>query len=536
MNPRLRRVPIVLLLLLCLIVPNSFASAYNGHPKLVVVIVVDQLRGDLLERYHDEFVDGGFRLLLDRGAWFSECRYNYVNTRTGPGHATIGTGAYTVGHGMMQNEWWEPSKNKIVSTVDDDNTTLLGANVSGAGASPWRMLAGTFGDQLKLATNGKARVFGVALKDRSAILPVGYSADGAFWIDHPTGQFVTSTYYMKQAPQWVVDFNKSGAAAKYLNKQWTDSKGDVMGSTAPRTKKDGTPVAYYDLVGSTPMANDYTLDFVKALMTNEKLGQGSTTDLLVVSFSSHDILAHQKGLESDIDHAYLLALDKQLAGFFNYLGQTIGLAEVTIALTSDHGGAPAPAFAKPLRIPAGNVNGGDLTKQVNATLSAKYGKRDYVKQLTYPNILLNEQAFVAAGLTNEAEAEHAMGEAMKQAGMRGYVTKSQLASGDLPNIPFRQQYLNSYSPFGPWYVMGMQPPFYVSAWDATDHGSAFSYDAHVPLAFYGIAFKPGKYLGHAEPVDLAVTLSALLGTNPPSHAVGRVLTEALKTSDAAAAR
>src|SRR5438105_5725255 len=185
-----------LTLLICLhIGGRSFASAYNARPKLIVVVVVDQLRGDYLERYRNQFGEGGFRLLLDHGAYFTDCNYDYANTRTAPGHATLGSGAYSNGHGIMANEWWDPQKKKTVTSVEDGATKIVGIADAGPGSSPHNLQADTLGDELKLATQGKARVFGIALKDRAAILPNGFSADAAFWIDHNTGAWITSTYY-----------------------------------------------------------------------------------------------------------------------------------------------------------------------------------------------------------------------------------------------------------------------------------------------------------------------------------------------------
>src|SRR6266852_6193625 len=192
----------------------GFGSAYNAHPKLIVVVVIDQFRGDYLERYRDQFGDGGFRLLLDHGAYFTECNYNYANTCTAPGHATLLTGAYTSGHGIHANEWWDPLKKRMVTAVQDDGTKLVGAPGNASGASPHNLLADTLGDELKLATQGKARVFAIALKDRAAILPAGFSGDGAYWIDQKSGTWITSTYYRSELPKWAQDFNESKRTEK----------------------------------------------------------------------------------------------------------------------------------------------------------------------------------------------------------------------------------------------------------------------------------------------------------------------------------
>src|ERR1700686_2330351 len=220
---RLPRSPFVALFLLCSI-PGAFGSAYNARPKLVVVIVIDQFRGDYLERYRDQFGDGGFRVFLDRGAYFTDCNYDYANTRTAPGHATLFTGSYTSGHGIIANEWWDPQKKKRVTSVEDDSVKLVGGGNGGAGASPHNLLADTLGDELKLATQGKARVFAVSLKDRAAVLPAGFAGDGAYWIEPKSGAWITSTYYRDQVPKWVQDFN-STRASKYWDREWKDAQG-----------------------------------------------------------------------------------------------------------------------------------------------------------------------------------------------------------------------------------------------------------------------------------------------------------------------
>jgi predicted AlkP superfamily pyrophosphatase or phosphodiesterase len=509
--------------LILLVATAAFSSAYNARPKLVVVIVVDQLRGDMIERYHDQFVDGGFRLLMDRGAWFSSCYYNYANLRTGPGHSTIGTGTYTLGHGIFANEWYDAAQQKIVTSVEDANTRLLGADVKGAGSSPHNLLTDTIGDELKLATLGKARVYGIALKDRAAILPIGFAADAAFWIDHETGAWLTSTYYAKQAPAWLLKFNGEHRAEKYLNLEWKDPSGKVLRTTS--VEENGNR-DFYNAVGKTPYAGEYTFELARELVDTEKLGNGPNTDLLVISLSDNDILQHDVGPDSPVEKEMMLATDRQLAGFFAYLGRKIGLANVAIALTADHGAAPEPEYAKSLRVPANAFDSRKYRLELNGILSKNLGKTaDYIRGYDHPNAYLNEAAFAAVNL-QEAAAEKAVGEALKQAGALGYVTKSQLASGDVPNTVFRQKYLNSYSPYGPWYVFAIPRPFTIGYPTGTDHSLPYSYDTHVPLAFFGLAFRPGQYRQTVEMVDLAPTLASLLGINPPASAVGRALHEA----------
>ena len=291
-----------------LAVAPAQAQVYAGKPKLIVIVVIDQFRGDYLNRDHDKFKGRGFSLFIDEGAWFTDCYFDYANTKTAPGHATIGTGAYSDGHGIESNEWWDAfgptirrlprSKTSAINWLICRTTRFLAtcrerqawAPKWAVGSSPLNLRATTLGDELRLATVGKSRVYGVSLKDRAAILPAGQAANGAFWIDTASGYFTTSTYYMEHLPEWASAFNASGRpeqAAKDANAEGT--------------------IQFFDLVGRTPAANSYELDFAKALITGEKLGQNGVTDLLVISLSANDIQGHQFGPDSDFEQQMILA-------------------------------------------------------------------------------------------------------------------------------------------------------------------------------------------------------------------------------------
>src|ERR1700736_6644767 len=266
-------IPGLLLVLALNLSPSSFASAYDAHPKLVVIIVIDQFRGDYLERYREQFGDGGFRLFLDHGAYFSDCNYNYANTHTAPGHATLLSGAYTNGHGIVANDWWDSKKKRMVSSVEDEDTKTVGVSGDKPGASPHNLMADTLGDELKLATQGKARVFGVSLKDRAAVLPAGFAGDGAYWIEPQTGAWVTSTYYRDDLPRWVQDFNAT-RTAQYWDREWKGEQGTVLRSTAHpknsendndknKANREKSEAGFYQVVGSTPFGNEYEFEFAK---------------------------------------------------------------------------------------------------------------------------------------------------------------------------------------------------------------------------------------------------------------------------------
>jgi hypothetical protein len=422
----------------------------------------------------------------------------------------------------MSNEWWDPQKKREVTSVEDDNTTLVGSSESGPGVSPHNLLASTLGDEMKLATHGRSKVFGISLKDRAAVLPAGF-AGSAYWIDKDSGAWITSTYYTKALPGWVQQFDNSKRADKYLNREWKDENGNLVAKTTANGK------GFYAVVGGTAFANDFELEFARELIVYEHLGSGPATDLLAVSLSANDILGHQVGPDAPAMRAMAMALDRQLSDFFAFLGKQIGLANVWIALSADHGVAPVPAETAKLHIPAAGLSGRKMGEQINTAVAERLSsgrKADYVTAFDYPLAWLDQEAFSPLHLKEE-DAERAVGEAMQQLGLRGYYTRVQLARGDVPNTPLARKYLNSYSGLGGWYVMGVPAPYTVGSTSGTDHASPYSYDTHVPLALYGLPFQAGTYRAHAEPVDLAVTLAALLGINAPTHASGRVLTESL---------
>lgn len=503
----------------------SFGSAYNGRPKLIVVIVIDQFRGDYLERYRDQFGEGGFKLFLDHGAYFTDCNYDYASTSTGPGHASIFTGTYSMGHGIMENQWWDSQKRATVTAVHDDAVKLIGNSSEGQGVSPRNLLADTLGDELRLATQGKARVFNISFKDRAAILPGGFSSNGAYWVEGKTGNWITSTYYRGELPKWVQDFNSGANAAKYLDREWRDRDGNVLRTTKIVNGK----TSFVSRVESTPFADDYEFDFARDLITYEKVGSGPATDLLTISLSANDILGHEVGPDDPQMRAMALALDRQLADFFSYLGKQFGLANVWIALSADHGVAPLPSVANKLKLPASVLDAEKQQPRINQLLSEKLGKKAvYVPEFSFPVAWLDPQAFAAVQV-KEKDAERSVGEILKQMGMRDYFTRSQLAVGDVPHNDLGTKYLHSYSAYGSWFVMGV-PQIFMLGWEGgTDHSSPYTYDTHVPLLFFGVPFQTGTYRTHSEPIDLAVTLASLLGINAPTHATGRVLVEALNS-------
>ncbi len=399
---------LLIALLIFTLPPRVQASAYDAHPKLVILLVIDQFRADYLDRYRADFKGRGFRLFLDHGAYFEDCYYDYANTKTAPGHATLATGAYTDGHGISSNAWWDLTRNKErpITSVEDQRYKLVGMPDSAhasPGASPFNLRASTIGDSLRLATQGQARVFGISLKDRAAILPAGYSANGAYWIDPASGVFITSSYYMAALPDWVNTFNTSGRIAQ------AEQEAGISD-----TKQ------FYNTVGPTPAANAYELDFARALIQNEQLGKHSVTDLVTVSLSATDILGHEVGPDSPEQRQMVDTLDQQLDGFTAWLEKNVpgGLANVWIALSADHGVAPVPAQATAFGLPAAAFDMSKFTASLNDSMNGKFSPGEKVQYLLpdqeLPYLALNQPSFEVAGI-NEHEAEQAIEQAVPAA-------------------------------------------------------------------------------------------------------------------------
>ncbi|MDE3063205.1 MAG: alkaline phosphatase family protein, partial [Acidobacteriota bacterium] len=520
--PRAFLLRIVLLSLALLVPVLARAQAFIGKPKLIVIVVIDQFRADYLNRHAADFKGRGFNLFMKEGAWFTDCYYDYANTKTAPGHSTIGTGAYTDGHGIESNEWWDAARgyDHQVSSVEDERYQLVDlppasipANQPGApadapgfviGASPLNLRATTIGDELRLATQGRARVYGVSLKDRAAILPAGQAANGAFWIDQDSGQFTTSTYYMQHLPEWAAAFNHGGRIAQ------AEQEASVPGTTQ-----------FYELVGRTPAANRYELDFTKALITGEQLGQRGVTDLVVVSLSANDIQGHQFGPDSDSENNMILSLDQDLGTFFSWLDKNIGLNNVWLALTADHGIAPVPGEAAKLGIQAAAVDMKKVYAALNADLNQRHSPGQKLAYLLpgpdLPYIVLDKRTYARLHI-DEAAAENELAEllpgavaalAPKAGGplpadhrlpvtphLRYVYTRLQLANGPLPPSDWGRILAHSVVDHGNWYVMAILDPYQLagaSAFAGTNHFTPWSYDRHVPLAFYGQPFIPGEY-------------------------------------------
>ncbi len=525
--------------------PALHAQAYTGSPKLVIELVFDQFRGDYLDRWRADFkAKNGWNLFLKQGAHYTDCYYDYANLVTGPGHSTIGTGAYSDGHGVPVNDWFEKGpdgKIRSVQSIDDDRYTVVGLPAgakASPGVSPHFEVASTLGDELVLATGGKARVFGVSLKDRAAVLTSGHATRGAYWTDHESGRWITSTYWTNQLPAWVESFNSSDEVAK------------------ARAASNIPSGSFYELVGATQQGVAYQLDFAKALIQNEHLGHNpdGVTDLITISVSSTDIAGHRYGPDEGHERALVDASDVELDRFFTWIDQTVGLKNVYVSMTGDHGVAPSVNAAIGMGMPARGIPTKPMYDFVEKALQAKFkpsGTVKYVLGGESPWMQIDPAPFEAQGIT-EQQAEDATAQAVydyfasqprettQHAGAVGgrlpepmrvqYVyTATQLRTGQVPNTDQGRRELHSYSPVMRWAVhLNFGAYQYYGSETGTTHYSQNSYDRHVPLDFYGAAFQPGIYHNQVQPVDIAATFASLLRINRPSAAVGTVRTEAFK--------
>jgi hypothetical protein len=538
---RLRKSITVVLSVLLLLPSTPFAKAdaYHAKPKLVIVLVIDQFRGDYLDRYRDDFkTPSGFNLFLKRGAYFTDCYYDYANTMTAPGHSTIGTGAYTDGHGIALNQWWDLTRSTTheISSVEDERYATIGDPESkDVGASPRNQLASTLGDEVVLATQGKSKLFGISLKDRAAILTSGHASKGAFWVDHASGKFVTSTYWEPQLPAWVKAFNDSDHAARAI------------------AEAKARPGHFYDDVGAAPASVTYLFDFAKSLVTGEQMGRHDVTDVLTISISSTDILGHKVGPDALEQRALIDAIDVRMNDFFTWLDKNVdgGISNVWVSLTGDHGIAPTVAAATDRGMPAASFSLPKLLDALETALNQRFSPGKSTKYLLggeLPYIQLDPRAFAPLKL-NEAEAEQAVADLLpstldslvppppsgvsqtrlpQRPSVHRVYTHVQMAAGQLPATDEGRLILHSYSPNGGWNVM-FSPGMYQMAYaTGTNHFTPYSYDRHVPLAFFGAPFVPGTYHDRVAPVDIASTFASLLRVNQPSAAVGRVLTMAIR--------
>ncbi|MEP7272442.1 MAG: alkaline phosphatase family protein [Acidobacteriota bacterium] len=515
--------------------------------KLVVGLMIDQFRADYLVRFRDQFVSGGLERLLDGGAVFANAHYIHVPTYTACGHATFMSGASPSLNGIIGNEWFDRTLNKRVTSVSDDSVKLLtGASSDAAGASPSKLLGSTLGDELRLASEGESKVVGIAFKDRSAILPAGKRPNGAYWFDNKSGGFVSSTYYFSELPEWVRKFNRDVRAERYFGKKWerllpeaaySRSRPDnapeeksIFGTTFPYTINGGENAVgprFYAQFEMTPFGNEFAIEFARAAIENEALGADSIPDLLTLSLSANDLLGHTYGPYSQEVQDMVLRTDRMLADFFTYLDRKVGMNNVVIALSADHGVAPIPEMIAEQGF-GGRIGARVVPTAVTAALTSQFGSGEWIRQYVNGNVYLDETIIETKKLDKKAVELAACAAAITVRGIGSCYTRSDLIAGSLPQDRVARAVASGFYAARNGNIIAVPEPFwFVAEGIATTHGGPYSYDTHVPVILYGPGFIAGRYTEESSPADIAPTLAALLNLTPPSNYVGRVLSEAL---------
>ena len=518
-------------------------NPFNENPKLVVGIVVDQMRYDYLTRFWDKFEENGFKKLVNEGFIFRNNHFNYVPTYTGPGHASVFTGTTPANHGIISNSWFDKTQKRFVYCAGDGAVEPVGTKSAAGKMSPHRLNATSIADENRLHTQLRGKTIGIALKDRGAILPAGHSANAAYWFHgQDEGKWITSSYYMTELPLWVQDFNNSKKVDSYL-KTWNpvlniesyqESGVDENKFEAGFRGKETTTFPYnlkelaadngnYDIIKATPFGNDLTTDFAKAAIVGENLGQDQETDFLTLSYSSTDYIGHNFGVNSkEVEDAYL-RLDKNLADLLQFLDQKIGVNQYTLFLTADHGGVDVPSYLNSVKIPAGYLNETSFTENFQNYIKTEFKEDSLVLNVSNSQVFLNY----------ELMKEKKMDPAMVQNNIASYL----LQQDQISKVFTRQQLMNSTFAEGiPLAVQRgfnqkrsgdvifvLDPGVIVYPETGSTHGSGFAYDTHVPLIFYGYGIKKGNSSKRSEIPDIAPTLAVLLGISFPNSSTGKVL-------------
>jgi hypothetical protein len=490
----------------------SYAAA--PKPKLVLAIAIDQFRYDYLTRFRADY-SGGLARLLTKGAVFTNARYEHFPTVTAIGHSTFMSGATPSISGIIGNDWYDREAHKNVTSVSDDATKLLGGK-DAAGSSPRRMLVSTVGDELKMSGRGKTRVIGISLKDRSAVLPAGHMADGAFWFDGKTGNFVSSTFYFADLPAWVKDFNAGRPADRY--------KGEHFGK---KTLPAEAGEKLYESLPASPFGNELIEMLAERAIQAEQLGQRDATDLLAVSFSSNDYVGHELGPDAPEVREISILTDKLLDKFFRFVDSKIGIANVLVVITADHGVSPVPEVNAGRKMPGGRMPAGIVQDTVQAALAKKYGDGKWILSPSEHSLYLNLDLVHSKNL-DAAEVNRAAAQAALTIPhvFRVY-TRERLMNGAALEDQVGRRVMNGFYVRRSADIEIMLEPYWMFAARGTTHGTTFNYDAHVPVIFMGPGVKPGRYHANIAVNDIAPTLATMLDVETPSGSVGRVLSEML---------
>ncbi len=527
-------------------ISSTKVTVAPAKPRLVVGIVVDQMRWDYLYRFANRYGSGGFNRLLNEGFSCQNAFIPYTPTVTAAGHTCVYTGSVPAIHGIVGNNWWNKLTQKNAYCSEDASVSGVGSNNQNGKMSPKNMLATTIGDELRLATNFSSKVIGIAIKDRGAILPAGHSANAAYWYDNSTGKWITSTFYMNALPSWVANFNDRNLVDSFYKLNWstlypintyTQSTADEKAYESKPFGNEQTrfPYNFQNYVGknwaainTTPYGNTFTLALAKEAIRNEQLGKNTATDMLCVSLSSTDYVGHSFGPNSiELEDTYL-RLDADLAAFFSYLDKEVGQNAYTIFLTADHGVAHVPGFMKEHQLPGGLADDGAWQKQMNSQLKNLFGINKAIVSMHNYQVHLNVAQIDSAKVELAVVKKWIMGFLEKQEAVAQVMDIKEIGNAMLPT-KLKEMLSNGYFPSRCGDIQIILKPGYIDGGNTgTTHGVWAPYDAHIPMLFAGNGIKQGKTHSETYMTDIAATIAALLNIQMPSGCIGKVINEVLK--------
>jgi predicted AlkP superfamily pyrophosphatase or phosphodiesterase len=529
---------------------NSIPNYQNTlpRPKLVIGIVVDQMRWDYLYRYYDRYAeDGGFKTLLKQGFTCENTMIPYTPTVTACGHASIYTGSVPAIDGITGNDWWDYDFSQMVYCTGDNMAKSIGSNTDAGKMSPHNLLVTTIGDEMRLATNFHSKVIGIALKDRGAILPAGHSANGAYWYDDKTGDWISSSYYMNDLPGWLKDLNAKKLSDHYFAQEWNTL---YPVDTYVQSTPDDEPFEYkpfgantkgfpynlsqfigknYGLLPVTPYGNTITLEVAKAAILGEQLGSDNFTDLLAISLSTPDYIGHSFGPNSVEAEDIFLRLDKDLGDFLRFLDKQVGKGEYLVFLTGDHGVNQVPAFLREHRIPAGSVNVSTMEDQLDAQLKDKFKADKLVIGIMNYQVYLDRNKMNDDHLNKDAVYKEAISFLLKQPGIFRALALDAVTVATL-NMDLKNALANGDYPSRSGDIQLIYLPQWIEGFETrgTTHGVWNPYDAHIPLVWYGWNISPGKTNRQTFMTDIAPTIASMLHVQMPSGSIGHPIEETIK--------
>jgi len=516
-------------------------SSIPAAPKLVVGIVVDQMRYDYIYRYWDQFGEGGFKKLVNEGYFCKNTHYNYIPTYTAPGHACIYTGTTPSINGIISNDWYRKAFGDSVYCVQDDSVKTVGSNSAAGKMSPKNLLTSTVTDELRYSTNYRNKVIGISLKDRGSILPAGHSANAAYWFDGSTGNWITSTYYMNELPAWVKQFNDSKISDKYLNTPWTlllpeksytASTADntpyeepFPGETAPVFPHDFPKIkqANYELIRRSPFGNTITKDLALQAIMSENLGKNNVTDFLAVSFSATDYVGHQFGTDAMETQDTYLRLDKDLAELFSYLEKNMGKNNFLVFLTADHAAVPNVQYLKAHGVPAGLFNLTMVIDSLKKFMTASYGEGNWISCVNDDQVYFNHALMNEKKIDLHEAADRTAAFLLRFHGVANTVTAFTLQAGTFDDPPLSLLQKGYNQKLSGDVFMVLSPGLVEYRKTGTTHGSPYNYDTHVPLLFYGWKIPHGSTTERLHTADIAPTLSSWLNIEFPNGSTGKVI-------------